>query len=122
VDLEDHRRDLTGLCYRMLGSAFDADDAVQETMVRAWKSHDRFEGRAALRTWLHRIATNVCLDMLASRSRRLRAMDLGLAGSPDGPIPDVLPRSTWILPIPDDRALPQDPAEQLSARYSTRTR
>jgi DNA-directed RNA polymerase specialized sigma24 family protein len=75
--LEQHRVELTGYCYRMLGSAFEADDAVQETLLRAWRNLDRFEGRAAVRTWLYRIATNVCLDMLADRRRRARPMDLG---------------------------------------------
>src|SRR5688572_24383914 len=80
-DLEQHRRELTGYCYRMLGSGFEADDAVQETMVRAWKGIDGFEGRSAARSWLYRIATNVCLDMLRSRQRRAVAMDMGPAGT-----------------------------------------
>src|SRR4051812_50207147 len=75
--LEEHRRELTGYCYRMLASPFEAEDAVQETMLRAWKSLDRFEGRASLRSWLYKIATNVCLDMLGSKERKARPMDLG---------------------------------------------
>src|ERR1700749_3622832 len=74
-ELEQYRRDLTGYCYRMLGSAFEAEDAVQETMLRAWRSLDKFEGRAALKSWLYRIATNVCFDQLNGREKRARPMD-----------------------------------------------
>jgi RNA polymerase sigma-70 factor, ECF subfamily len=100
-DLERHRRELTAHCYRMLGSPFEAEDAVQDTLLRAWRSLDSFEGRASLRSWLYRIATNVCLDMLDSKQRRARPMDLGEARSPDGPIGEILPETTWIEPVPD---------------------
>jgi RNA polymerase sigma-70 factor (ECF subfamily) len=98
--LEQHRAELTGYCYRMLGSPFDAEDAVQETLVRAWRSYDGFERRAALRSWLYRIATNVCLDLLQGRKRRARPMDLGPAGEPiveNLQTPDI----PWLQPIPD---------------------
>src|SRR5436189_2672131 len=84
--LEQYRRELTGYCYRMLGSAFDAEDAVQETMVRAWRGLDRFEGRAALKSWLYRIATNVCLDLLNGKERRIRPLELGDPGGLDSPL------------------------------------
>lgn len=98
--LEAYRRELTGYCYRMLGSSFEAEDAVQDIFVRAWRNYDRFEGRSALRSWLYRIATNVCLDMLSGRERRARPMDLGPAGEPiveNLRTPDV----PWLQPIPD---------------------
>ncbi|HVR13749.1 MAG TPA: sigma-70 family RNA polymerase sigma factor [Gaiellaceae bacterium] len=122
AQLEQHRVELTAHCYRMLGSAFEAEDAVQETMVRAWRNLDQFEGRAALRSWLYRIATNVCLDMLESRERRARPMDLGPARDPSGPIGETLPEVTWIEPIPDGLAVRADgdPAEVTLARETIR--
>ena len=107
-ELEQYRRDLTGYCYRMLGSAFEAEDAVQETMLRAWRSLDRFEGRAALKSWLYRIATNVCFDALAGRERRARPMDLGPAQEPLFENLAELPEVTWITPLPT----PDELAEQ----------
>jgi RNA polymerase sigma-70 factor, ECF subfamily len=120
--LEQHRVELTGYCYRMLGSAFEAEDAVQETMVRAWRSYDRFEGRAALRSWLYRIATNVCLDLLKGRKRRAMPMDLGPARDPGGPVGGTLPEVTWIEPIPDELAVSAegDPAEVAANRETIR--
>ena len=121
VDLEVHRAALTGHCYRMLGSAGDAEDAVQETMIRAWRSLPRFEGRAALRTWLHRIATNVCLDLLASRGRRVLSLDTEPEGWVDKPL-ETRPRTHWLEPIPDARVVPADadPFEQAAMRQSIR--
>ncbi len=100
-EVEQYQSELTGYCYRMLGSPFDAEDAVQETLVRAWRSIDRFEGRASLRSWLYRIATNVCLDMLAAGKRRARPMDFGPAREPVVENLNELPEVTWIEPTPD---------------------
>ncbi len=120
--LEQHRVELTAHCYRMLASSFEAEDAVQETLVRAWRNYERFEGRAALRTWLYRIATNVCLDMLTGRERRARPMDLGPAQSSDSPPGPTLPEVTWIQPIPDASVFPADadPAELAVSRETLR--
>ncbi len=100
-DLEQYRGELTGYAYRMLGSPFEAEDAVQETFLRAWRAYDSFEGRAALRSWLYRIATNVCLDMLGGRERRARPMDLGPSQEPILENAAIRPEVTWIEPTPD---------------------
>jgi RNA polymerase sigma-70 factor (ECF subfamily) len=117
--LEQYRVELTGYCYRMLGSS-DAEDAVQETFIRAWRGLAAFEGRSALRSWLYRIATNVCLDMLDSRKRRARPMDLGPAGEP---VVENLrtPDQQWIEPMADALVVPEgDPAEVVAGRESVR--
>jgi RNA polymerase sigma-70 factor, ECF subfamily len=121
TDLELHRPALTGHCYRMLGSAFDAEDAVQEAMVRAWKGLNRFDGRASLRTWLYRIATNVCLDALSAKSRRARPIEEGPVGTVDDDL-QTRPRTHWLEPIPDERFLSADadPFEKVALRQSTR--
>jgi RNA polymerase sigma-70 factor, ECF subfamily len=121
--LEPHRRELTGYCYRMLGAASEAEDAVQETMIRAWRALDSFEGRSAFRSWLYRIATNVCLDMLRSQQRRARPIDLGPSSPADasflGPRMLTYP---WLLPIPDAQVIaPEgDPAEVAETRETIR--
>jgi RNA polymerase sigma-70 factor, ECF subfamily len=123
ADLEAHRRELTGYCYRMLGSGFDAEDAVQETMVRAWQHAGTFEGRSSIRTWLYRIATNVCLDQLRSSQRRARPMEFGPSRPPiESSLEGMLPEGSWVSPIADARVLPidTDPAELAVARNSIR--
>lgn len=119
--LEKHRPVLMGHCYRMLGSAVDAKDAVQETLIRAWRSADRFDGRSSLGTWLYRIATNVSLDALSERARRHRPIEVGPYGTADDSL-EVLPREHWVEPIPDAQVLPEeaDPAERLVLRESIR--
>ncbi|HJR44676.1 MAG TPA: sigma-70 family RNA polymerase sigma factor [Actinomycetota bacterium] len=119
--LEGHRAELTAYAYRMLGSPFEAEDAVQDSLLRAWRSFERFEGRSQLRSWLYRITTNVCLDMLNGRERRARPMDLGPAQSADTPLPAPLPEVTWIEPIPDAQVVAgSDPAEVAELRESIR--
>src|SRR5258708_4632613 len=122
AELEQHRRQLTGYCYRMLGSAFEAEDAVQETMLRAWRNLERFEGRAALSSWLYRIATNVCLTMLDGRRRRALPMDLESASPRGAALGAALGDNTWIQPIPDGLALGPDaaPADVVVGRETIR--
>jgi len=100
-ELDRYRSELTGYCYRMLASPFEAEDAVQETFIRAWRNLDKFEGRAALRSWLYKIATNVCFDMLGGRERRARPIDLGPAKEPIEANLNERSEATWIQPIPD---------------------
>jgi RNA polymerase sigma-70 factor (ECF subfamily) len=120
-ELEQHRTELTAYCYRMLGSPFDAEDAVQESFVRAWRNRDRFEGRSAMRSWLYRIATNVCLDSLKSKQRRARPMDLGPAAEPLESNLNVRSAREWIEPIPEQLvSTEKDPADVAVERESIR--
>ncbi|MGH3631400.1 MAG: sigma-70 family RNA polymerase sigma factor [Sciscionella sp.] len=122
AQLEDFRAELTGYCYRMLGSGFEAEDAVQETMVRAWRGIKDFQRRAKLRTWLYRIATNVCIDMLRGPQRRARPMDMSASQTADSALGAELPEQAWLGPIPDVK-LPQqssDPAELAASRDTIR--
>jgi RNA polymerase sigma-70 factor (ECF subfamily) len=120
--IEDHRRALTGYCYRMLGSGSEAEDAVQETVLRAWRRIDDLHDPGALRSWLYRIATNVCLDMLKSAQRRARPMDFGPASTADATIGPEIAEHRWVQPIADDRVVPTDgdPSEITAARESIR--
>ncbi|MEV0197649.1 RNA polymerase subunit sigma-70 [Nonomuraea sp. NPDC050691] len=121
AELEGHRAELTGYCYRMLGSGFEAEDAAQETLVKAWRGLDRYDpGRASVRSWLFAIATNVCLDMLRGPQRRARAMDLAPAATPGTGLGAPLPEERWVLPLPDGRLPPPDPAELAVARETVR--
>jgi RNA polymerase sigma-70 factor, ECF subfamily len=117
LDLEPFRRELTGYCYRMLGSGFDAEDAVQETMVRAWRSADRLQERAALKSWLYRIATNVCYDMLQGSQKRARPMDFGPASTAESTLEAPLPEESWVQPLPDASL---DPAELTASKETIR--
>ncbi|MGA4958171.1 sigma-70 family RNA polymerase sigma factor [Streptomyces lavendulocolor] len=122
ASLEQYRTELTGYCYRMLGSAFEAEDAVQDTMVRAWRSFGKFEGRSSVRSWLYRIATNVCLDALNAGNRRARPMDLTAATPVAQAQLTSRPEVTWLEPVPDGRVLPSaaDPAETAVAKETVR--
>jgi RNA polymerase sigma-70 factor, ECF subfamily len=121
-EFEQYRPELTAHCYRMLGSPFEAEDAVQETFIRAWRAVDKFEGRARLRSWLYRIATNVTLDMLSGRERRARPMDLGPAREPVESNLNTLPEVTWLEPVPSGVVLSEqgDPAEVAQSRETIR--
>ncbi|MGQ0466540.1 MAG: sigma-70 family RNA polymerase sigma factor [Sporichthyaceae bacterium] len=122
AEFAEHRVSLTGYCYRMLASSSEAEDAVQETMLRAWKAQDGYEGRAAVRSWLYKIATNVCFDMLGSRQRRARPMDLGPCSYAAAPLAPPITESIWVEPAADNRVLPSsgDPADVALARESVR--
>jgi RNA polymerase sigma-70 factor, ECF subfamily len=122
LDFEQYRRELTGYCYRMLGSGFDAEDAVQETMVRAWRNVDKLESPAALRSWLYRIASNVCFDMLEGSKKRARPMDLNSPAMADTTIDSGLPEEMWIQPMPDAKVVPADgdPAAVAEAKETLR--
>jgi RNA polymerase sigma-70 factor (ECF subfamily) len=122
AQFEQYRSELKAYCYRMLGSPFDAEDAVQETFIRAWRGFERFEGRAALRSWLYRIATNVSLDLLNGRERRARPMDLGPAREPVEANLHTLPEVTWIEPVPDGLVVSEDgdPAAVAQSRETLR--
>ncbi len=119
-ELETYRRALTGYCYRMIGSGAEAEDAVQETMVRAWKSADKLQERGALKAWLFRIANNVCLDMLGSAQRRATPMDMGPSSGADTPLGPMLADSAFVRPIADAKVLPEDPAEVAAERETLR--
>jgi RNA polymerase sigma-70 factor (ECF subfamily) len=123
-ELETYRPLITGHCYRMLGSLFDADDAVQEAFTRAWRSRDQFNGRSSVKTWLYRIATNVCLDELKDRGRRARPIEEGTPASGEPPRETLVPRpgDHWIEPILDSQVLPReaDPGERAILRESIR--
>jgi RNA polymerase sigma-70 factor, ECF subfamily len=121
AELERHRRELTAYCYRMLASPFDAEDAVQETLIRGWRSRERLRDREALRAWLYRIATNVCMDMIASRRRRARPMDLAGPRSPHGPLGETLADPVWVEPIPEASVADEsDPAARAEMRETIR--
>ncbi|HLI43918.1 MAG TPA: sigma-70 family RNA polymerase sigma factor [Acidimicrobiales bacterium] len=123
IEIEPFRRELTGYCYRMLGSGLEAEDAVQETMVRAWRSAGSFEGRSSVRSWLYRIATNVCIDMHRQVQRRARPVEMGPSSPPlESLLGPMLPEAAWVMPVPDERIAPEssDPAEVAAHRESVR--
>jgi RNA polymerase sigma-70 factor (ECF subfamily) len=121
--LEAYRSELNGYCYRLLGSVFEAQDAVQETMLRAWRGVEKFERRSSLRVWLYRIATNVCFNLITAGRRRALPMDLSGPWTETAPVGPALPEHTWIEPIPDNllpRSSHADPVEQAIQRDTVR--
>src|SRR4051794_18690573 len=100
--VEDHRVELHAHCYRMLGALDDAEDALQETLLRAWRGLPGFQSRSSLRTWLYRIATNACVDAIARRSRRVLPVEIGPAAEPGAPVGETLAESLWLEPYPDE--------------------
>ena len=123
-DLEAYRGELVGYCYRVLGASSEAEDAVQETLTKAWRNLDRFEGRSSLRTWLYRIASNTCFDMGGAVQRRARPMDLSQPWSLEGSFGEILPEATWVQPLPGARAVTTtwgaDPSIAVEDRESLR--
>jgi RNA polymerase sigma-70 factor (ECF subfamily) len=122
-DLEPYRREMTGYCYRMLGSGLEAEDAVQEVMLRAWRKAESFEGRSSVRSWLYRIATNVCIDMHRQVQRRARPMEMGPSSPPhESHLGPMLPEVMWVTPVADGQVGPEstDPAQIAEYRSSIR--
>jgi len=120
---DPYRQELLAYCYRMLGSVDDAEDQVQETMLRAWRAYSEFEGRSSLRTWLYRIATNNCLRAMENRGRRPLPSDLSNpAADPEGPLASTRPEIAWLQPMPDALVAgpSADPASVVSSRAGMR--
>jgi RNA polymerase sigma-70 factor (ECF subfamily) len=118
--VEPHRGELHAHCYRMLGSVHDAEDALQEALLRAWRGLPRFEGRSSLRSWLYRIATNTSLDLIARRRRRVLPVDYGPASDPHGEFDEPLVESVWVEPYPDEQLGVEDGLAAPEARYEQR--
>src|SRR5687768_3199956 len=118
--VEPHRRELHAHCYRMLGSLHDAEDALQETLLRAWRALARFEGRSTLRSWLYTIATNACLNTIAKRPKRVLPIDYGPATDPHDAPGEPLVESVWVEPYPDETLDLEDGYAAPDASYEQR--